>query len=262
MGAAPPDGADLARQANATFARGKYAEALALYEQAEAAATDPGLIAFNKGATLYRLGRWREAQLCYLRCLEDQEAPAARRARALYDLGNCLLRDGAQAEDAKTLQLAVKFYRACLNDPAGAELRGQAEHNLELARLLWRKARDRRPDRNPDDNQGDAPKKQEPEGRADGKEEESGDAQTGKPAGKKTALERALQDQAKAKEVQEQVAGAGMRPLADTDQLMALDSHDTAALLEQAAQRILREQLARRERAALLRGTYPNVKDW
>ena len=59
--------------------------------------------------------------MCYLRCLEDQEALPTRRARALFDLGNCLLRDGAEAEAAATLQLAIKFYRACVNDPNAAD---------------------------------------------------------------------------------------------------------------------------------------------
>src|SRR5205814_1818788 len=98
---------------------------------------------------------------------------------------------------------------------------------------------------------------------ADGGEDGNGDSPKGKPASKKTAMEKAFQDKKTAAQVQEQVAGSGnLKTLPDTDQLVALDSHDAAALLEQAAQRILREQLERRERAALQRGTNPNVKDW
>ena len=58
-----------------------YAAALKFYEQAEPLTADPGLVAFNKGATLIRLGRHREAELCYLRCLQDRAAPAQRRSQ-------------------------------------------------------------------------------------------------------------------------------------------------------------------------------------
>jgi tetratricopeptide (TPR) repeat protein len=262
VGAAPQDGDDPLRQGNAAFARGEYAEALALYERAEERAADPGLVAFNKGAALYRLGRWREAQLCYLRCLEDQEAPPARRAKGLYDLGNCLLREGAESQSAKTLALAIEFYRACLGDPAGQELHGQARHNLELARLLWLKARTNpAQDRDPKE---DVPEtKKEPEGPKDGGPEDGGE-QDGKPAGKHlSALEKALQNRQKAKELEQQLAGKGdLRTLPDSDQLRQMDTDDAAAQLELAAQRILRDQVERRERDAVRRGTNPNVKDW
>ncbi len=262
-GAAPQDGDDSLRQANAAFARGDYAEALALYERAEERAADPGLVAFNKGATLYRLGRWREAQLCYLRCLEDQEAPPTRRAKGLYDLGNCLLREGAETQSAKTLALAIEFYRACLGDAAGRELHGQARHNLELARLLWLKARaNPAQDRDPKEDTTDTSRK-EPEGQKDSGTDE-GDDQDGKPARKhRSALQQALQSRQKAQEVEQQLAGKGnLRTLPDSDQLQPQDADDAAAQLELAVQRILRDQLERRERDAVRRGTNPNVKDW
>jgi tetratricopeptide (TPR) repeat protein len=262
-GAAPQDGDDPLRQANAAFARGEYVEALALYEKAEERAADPGLVAFNKGATLYRLGRWREAQLCYLRCLEDQEAPPARRAKGLYDLGNCLLREGAESQSAKTLALAIEFYRACLGDAAGDDLHGQARHNLELARLLWLKARaNPSQDRDPREDTPESPRK-EPEGQKETGPED-GSEEDGKPAGKhQTALQQALQNRQKAQELEQLLAGKGNpRALPDSDQLHPQDSDDAAAQLEQAAQRILREQIERRERDAVRRGTHPNVKDW
>ena len=46
---------DWIRQGNAAFARDELETALSLYEKAETDATDPGLVAFNKAAVLYRL---------------------------------------------------------------------------------------------------------------------------------------------------------------------------------------------------------------
>ena len=71
--AANPD--DLVRLGNAAFERGDYGSAVGCYEKAEALITDPGLVAFNKGASLYRLDRYREAELHYRRCLSDATGP-------------------------------------------------------------------------------------------------------------------------------------------------------------------------------------------
>src|SRR6516164_1882882 len=95
VSAAPPEEADrLVRLGNEAFDREDYAAAMVYYTQAEDHITDPGLVAFNKGAALYRLGRFREAELHYLRCRED--AAGERRARLLYDLANAILQ---QAQD-------------------------------------------------------------------------------------------------------------------------------------------------------------------
>src|SRR5262245_43565913 len=84
VSAAPgPDVEDLVRQGNEAFAQKDYAAAVKFYEQAEERTPDPGLVAFNKAAALFRLERYREAELSYQRCLEDGEAPETRRARAL-----------------------------------------------------------------------------------------------------------------------------------------------------------------------------------
>ena len=76
--AAAPMMDDFVRRGNEAFQRKDYTAALELYELAEERAADPGLVAFNKAATLSRLGRTREAELCYLRCMQDRDAPAQR----------------------------------------------------------------------------------------------------------------------------------------------------------------------------------------
>ncbi|MBI3821600.1 MAG: VWA domain-containing protein [Planctomycetes bacterium] len=140
----PPSADTLLRQANDAFARQDYEAALKLYDQAEGLTLDPGLVAFNKAAAHYRLGQHKKAIECYRRCLEDDQAPPERRARAHFDLGNSLLHyaDG----NAAALADAVKQYRACLHQPdLPPKLKADARHNLEIAQLLWLEAWEKLP---------------------------------------------------------------------------------------------------------------------
>ncbi len=143
----PPTIETLLRQGDDAFARQKFDEALGHYERAESMTQDPGRLSFNKAASLYRLDRYKEAIECYRRCLEDDTAPAERRARACFDLGNSLVKhaDG----DAREFGEAVAAYRAALHlADAAAPWRNSALHNLELAQLLLLKARKNQPEKN------------------------------------------------------------------------------------------------------------------
>src|SRR5205085_1089292 len=87
VGAAPEDDLEeLIRKGNAAYARGErtsnadaarkeFEAALQFYQKAEERTADPGRVAFNKAAALYRLGQYREAERCYRCCLEDGAAP-------------------------------------------------------------------------------------------------------------------------------------------------------------------------------------------
>ncbi len=158
ISAAPgPEVDALIRQGNEAFANEKYAEAIRFYEQAEARTFDPGLVAFNKAASLYRLGRHREAIICYRQALDDVEAPPTRRARTWFDLGNALL--GAADGRADELADAVSAYRACLAQPELSDgLRASARTNLEIAQLRWLKARPKERDPKNDKKNPEAPK--------------------------------------------------------------------------------------------------------
>src|SRR5262249_1030124 len=109
----------------------------------------------------FRLEMHKEAIECYRRCLEDDKAPAERRARAHFDLGNVLAEYAGRTpysksesvalglgmiqhagDDPYTLGEAIAEFRACLLQPGlSAELRADARHNLELAQLRWLKVR-------------------------------------------------------------------------------------------------------------------------
>src|SRR5262249_38270251 len=88
---------ELLRSGNAAFLRGGWGAAEHFYKLAEERTGDPGLVAFNKATVLMQRGETREAELHYLRSLDDLAAPPDRRAKALYNRGVCLLARGGSA---------------------------------------------------------------------------------------------------------------------------------------------------------------------
>src|SRR5438128_8324322 len=87
LAAAPGAEDDLIRAANAAYLRGDADAADMLYAQAEERAADPGLVAFNRAAVLFQRGEFREAELHYMRVLEDKACPPERAARAWFNRG-------------------------------------------------------------------------------------------------------------------------------------------------------------------------------
>src|SRR6202011_3040441 len=98
-----------------------------------------GLVAFNKAAALYRLGRYGEAESYYARCLED--AGEDRLPQALYNLANCLVQQ-ARDTDTGMLERAVANYERCLRqEPKDSGLAEDARANLELTKALLARAK-------------------------------------------------------------------------------------------------------------------------
>jgi Ca-activated chloride channel family protein len=251
---------DLVRRGNAAFTQEKYQDALKWYELAEERSPDPGLVAFNKAAALYRLERFREAESHYQRCLEDGQIPAFRKARGLYDLGNSLLKQ-ADERDVRLLERAVRSYRAALHqasdDPSLLE---SARHNLELAKLLLLQAKKNAPPNH------DPAHKQEDQ--APGNGHKTGGPENhvpdptltgdGKRKGGKM-LDKSASGQ-KGQPTKETMPGKGTLPvLPDQDELAPLSPQDVDAYLEQIARRIQRERRDFYRQAAPALG---NVKDW
>jgi hypothetical protein len=248
------------RRGNAAFARADFAAAADFYSRAEEGATDPGLVAFNKAAALYHLGRYREAELHY-RYGRD-EATGLRRARLLYGLGNSILQQ-AQDRDARRLKEAMNFYELCLQqEAADGALIADARHNLELARLLWLKAKARK--------DGGEPNTSEQENNNERKNQDDAGLQ-GDPTrammqderGKAGTLAGMPNDAGATPAGMEKTPppGKGNLPtLPDTDDLAPLSAEDAADYLEQAAARI------QQERQEHLHQPVPalssNVKDW
>jgi len=247
------------RQGNEAFAQGDYATATDWYTQAEERTQDPGLVAFNEATALYQLGQFREAALRYRRCREDAEGP--RLARLLFNLGNCLVQEG-QGHNPARLREAIAAYQQCLAQPsADANLADDARHNLELARLLWLRARagkEGSEDANPEDT--DDPRspgnKNEQEGLTP--EMAKPDA-AGRPGSSPDAAGDAKASAARADQTPPPGKG-NLPPVPDQDDLVPLSPEDAAAYLKQAAVRILRDREEYRRRP--VPAPSPNVMDW
>jgi Ca-activated chloride channel family protein len=250
---------DLIRRGNAEFGQENFAAAVDWYNRAEDSAPDPGLVACNEAAALYHLGRYREAELHYR--YARQEATGVRLARLLYSLGNCIVQQ-AQDRDAPRLREAMGFYELCMQQKAAdAALIANARYNLELARLLWLKAKAARRSgepNNPDQGNEDEQARDLDDAGLRGDSMRSLDGR-----GRSQPLAGVRPDRGSTPNDTDQPPppGKGNLPtLPDTDDLSPLTPEDAAEHLKQAAARILRE---RQEHVRVMTPTIPsNVKDW
>ena len=122
------------RRGNEAFARGDYAEALALYQRAEERTSDPGLSAFNQGMARYQLARLdpsgdyvglREAAALF-RCCTALDSP--RRVEAFFGMANALLY-GLPGPQGDNYRLAVIAYDQVIALAPDSVLRGAAKVN-------------------------------------------------------------------------------------------------------------------------------------
>lgn len=251
--ASPTD--EALRQGERAYHAKDYATALRHFERAAAMTPDPGFVAFNKACTLYRLNDFHEAEVHFRRCLEDSEAPRHRQMRAWFDLGNCLLKQGS-AEGPRFYREASEAFRQAISlaaptDPIFADSR----YNLELAQNLW--IRHRRKDHDPasedPSNEPKVKKGERPgkEGQNDGKdpsEDASDDDRKGNSEGK--------DPQGK---TSKNLRAGPLQVLPDQERPTPLDARDVARHLEQALERIRREQQRAQDARRL---PSPDFKDW
>jgi Ca-activated chloride channel family protein len=245
------------RRGNAAYRAKQFTTALTWYQKAEERSSDPGQVAFNEAAALYRLERYREAELHYRRCLED--AVGLRRAQALYNLGNCLVQQAQGPQAVRLLEQASACYRQVLAMPElPSDLAANAAYNLELTRLLWLQARSVSAE--------EAPPEEGAEGEREDKrhsilsKKENGDASS--PPSEESGITPEAPPSGEGKEgaARRPVPGAGNLPvLPDTEHLVRLAPEDTAAYLAQTVTRI-RQQ--RRQAWGQLTPPRPAAKDW
>lgn len=111
---APGTAAEAVARGRADYDAGRFAEALAAFDEAAAKAPENPIPPYGAAATLYQMGRFPEALARYQTARE--RADAALRTRIDYALGNVALGLG-------DLPLAVQSYDACLRSKApGADL--------------------------------------------------------------------------------------------------------------------------------------------
>jgi len=254
LGAAPeltPE--DLVRQGNAAFAREDFELAVKLYTQAEERITNPGLVASNKGAALCRLGDFDAAARHYEAALSD--ATAGRRAALLFNLGNCRLQQ-SRGSDAKRLQEAVDCYSLCMRQNGVEEpLKTDARHNLELAKMLWLRARLSKAGKD-GGNQEEPKDKPEPKKEPDDKKIDKGKGPNGDPTTDPMEVPKVEPDP-HSKE-RNPMNGDGtpppgkgnLPPIPDTKKRVRMAPEDAAEHLERAAERILRERREHQRRSS------------
>lgn len=252
----PSDAERWLRLGNAAFERGAYAEAAGFYERAEETTTDPGLVALNQAAALYRLGRFRDAELHYLRALED--AAGERRGRAFFDLGNALVQE-SQGIDAGMIDRAIASYESCLREPLTlGELRDDVEFNLQVARDLRQRAKSAKKE-TAADSQRKAPEDEATQQRPPRRGAESADGSD--PHGEMqrgAAGEPGKDGEAQASQ-QRQPGTGNLPPVPDSDELVTLAPEDALAHLHRATRRVLEE--VQKQKLQTGRATR-NVLDW
>jgi tetratricopeptide (TPR) repeat protein len=169
---------ELIQQANSAFLRGDIDAADRLYEAAEEKTSDPGLVAFNRAAGLFQMGDFREAEALYARVLGDKSCPADRAAKAMYNRGTCLLRQGGSAS---MYRWAIAYLEQCLESTSADEpLKADARHNLELAKILWNESRKTasKPE-SPNDNPPPEDAQNNPPPKTSGNDTQPGNPETG-----------------------------------------------------------------------------------
>jgi Ca-activated chloride channel family protein len=134
---------DWLRRGNAELAAGRAESALNWYAKAAERTPDPGQVAFNQGVALAALGRFREAELHFRRSLSDAEGE--RRAKALFNLGTCLVRRCGGVE-RKALSDAVAAYQQAV-PLADSTLADEVKTNLHIAERLLAQAPAESPER-------------------------------------------------------------------------------------------------------------------
>lgn len=101
------------RKANELYKKGKYDEALKLYEDALLLSPADQKLKMNKGSALYKLGDYDKAEESYNEALslKDQKT----RADAYYNMGNILFKKAEQIQQ-QDLQAAQEKYKSALNN--------------------------------------------------------------------------------------------------------------------------------------------------
>lgn len=258
LGAAPAvEVAEALRKGNEAFHQQQYKEALEWYQKAEERSIDPGLVAYNQAVAFYQLGQFREAELHFRRCLEDATGPRA--AQALYGLGNSLLLT-AGPSDVQALQSAIKCYQQCRQrQDLPTDLHEPANQNLELARLLLVQALVEAAKKPPESGGNDKPKNppggSEPSPNPDGPNPTQPDPLD--PSKGQAQVVDNLDPNSLGKAT---VPQRGKPPvIPDDSKLIPIPAEDTAAYLQQVAERIWQDsQQARQGKTNPVQG----VKDW
>jgi Ca-activated chloride channel family protein len=244
------------RRGIAALDAGQLESALTHFSVAGERTTDPGLVAFNEGVALYRLHRFREAELRFRCSLSDAEG--ARRANALYNLG-CALVQSSQGRRAEPLRQAIASFEMALDcADLSEELRTKAQDNLALAKRLLAALPPESPQSTPEEG---GPKPARPSSTRDPMTPDAADA--GRRPGAETGerMRAGKADGTPRTTDRSPPPGKGsLPPLPDDATLVPLTPDDARAHLNRAAARIATARQAQlRTRGAVPSTQFP---DW
>jgi len=136
------------RKGDDWFGKSKYTDAEKSYSDALKATPANPKATYNLGTSLYRQGKYKEAEKPLTEAAKSAANPADR-ADALHNLGNALLKQ-------EKYQPAVKAYQnSLLSRPGDA----QTKQNLQLAQQKWKEQQQKEQDKEPQ-NQGNQNKDQ------------------------------------------------------------------------------------------------------
>ncbi len=244
----------LVSKGNRQYHKKSFGEALEYYDKASVEAPESPIVAFNKGAALYRQGDYEKAR--------EQFKEAASRtkslpfeAKAWYNLGNVEFKEGERQEDSDlqkalgSLQESVKNYVTALEK--APELTEAAE-NLEIARLKIKDLLDKI--KNQQQQQGGEQNQQQNEQgqqqQQDGRQEEQGEEQQQEGEERQQQEQQAGDENAQQKKDQQAAA--------DKEQQKPLESDKTARqILDEEKEN--RKERQRQEGQSRYR---PVGKDW
>ncbi len=255
---APPD--ELVRRGNDAVGRQQYGEALKLYDRAEERATDPGLVAFDEGVAFYQQGNYAKAEAHFRLALPD--AAGRRRVCAAYNLAASLVQVAGDSDAAKLAE-AVGLFEECLHGEAADEpLVADARHNLELAKMLWVRAKARptpHKEKPPQEDENPKPPPPKPEpAKQPGGEDGSASPTKGSDRGARVTPEEGKEP---IKADGQKAPGAGNLPvIPDRDELAPMSREEAEAHLREAVQKVLQEGRAYRQRSQKMPPA--KVRDW
>lgn len=127
----------LVSKGNRQYGKKAFGEALELYDKASVKAPESPIVAFNKGAALYKQGDYEKAAEQFKEAASKTKSLPFE-AKAWYNLGNVAFKEGERQEDSDlqkalaSLQESVKHYSTALEKDPKLE---EAAQNLEIARL-------------------------------------------------------------------------------------------------------------------------------
>ena len=122
------------------YHKGKYEEALRIYQRALAKSQDSAILNYNLGTAFYKKGDYLQAMECFSKTLTAEDPDFG--AKTNYNIGNCKYRLGEQIQSSNPSK-AIELYREAMDYYQRAiEWNDQDEDAIYNHRWVEKKLRD------------------------------------------------------------------------------------------------------------------------